>query len=62
MGGGSSDLTDSLSSALTSLIPGLKSSFDLGLQRQQQASPLYDAVLKMALGRLPNWSTGEGKL
>jgi hypothetical protein len=60
-GGGSSDLTDSLSQALTSLIPGLKSSFDLGLQRQQQASPLYDAVLKMALGRLPNWSTGGGE-
>jgi hypothetical protein len=57
VGGGSSDLTNSLESALTSLVPDLKSSYELGIQRQQQASPLYDAVLKMALGRLPNWST-----
>jgi hypothetical protein len=60
-GGGSSDLTNSLTQALTGLIPDLKQSFDLGIQRQQQASPLYDAVLKMALGRLPNWSTGGGE-
>jgi hypothetical protein len=61
VGGGSSDLTNSLTQALTGLVPDLKQSFDLGIQRQQQASPLYDAVLKMALGRLPNWSTGGGE-
>jgi hypothetical protein len=60
-GGGSSDLTNSLSSALTGLVPDLQKSFELGMQRQTQAQPLYDAVLKMALGRLPNWSTGGGE-
>lgn len=60
-GGGSSDLTKSLEQALTGLVPDLQHSFQLGMQRQEQASPLYDAVLKMALGRLPNWSTGGGE-
>jgi hypothetical protein len=60
-GGGASDLTNSLSNALTGLVPDLQKSFELGMQRQTQAQPLYDAVLKMALGRLPNWSTGGGE-
>jgi hypothetical protein len=60
-GGGTSNLTNSLEGALTGLVPDLQKSFELGIQRQQQASPLYDAVLKMALGRLPTWSTGGGE-
>lgn len=56
-GGGTSDLTNSLESALTGLIPNLQTSFQMGIDRQTQAKPLYDAVLKMAFGRLPNWST-----
>ena len=41
---------------IAGLLPTLQRQADLSTQRLEQSGPLYDAVLKMAMGRMPIWS------
>lgn len=46
--------------AVDQLIPELVKRFQMQNARTEQAGPLYDAVLKMATGRLPIWAKPGG--
>ena len=54
-GGGNSG-NDDMQRLLQSLIGEARPMLTQSLQRQQQMSPLYDAVLRMVAGQLPSWA------
>lgn len=56
--GGGSAGAGPAGAAVDQLLPELVKRFQIQNARTEQAGPLYDAVLKMATGRLPIWTRG----